>query len=376
MKSKLCYFVNSAWYFELHWLDRACAALHAGYEVYVIARFDDDDLMRRLNEKGLICFDSKIKETSLNPVFFLLDCHRAFNILDSISPDILHSITIKPGIISGLWSNLRNKKLIYSFVGLGRVFDSKNILFKFLRYFIIMLYRKLFSRVDCKIVFEHKEDQRKIIEFLGISEDATVVIDGAGIDTRFFSYSDECNHPKVKVLFASRLLWSKGLADLVKAKRILKLKGIDFELSVAGIPVTGDKDAIDIKNIDEWQRSGDIIWLGQRSDIRDLIRISNIVALPSTYPEGVPRILLESGAIGRPCLVYNIGGCKSLIKDEFNGYAVEPGNIELLSSRLEKLILDSEERHRMGKNARQNIEGKYTSEIIINETLRVYGDTK
>lgn len=70
MKSKLCYFVNSAWYFELHWLDRACAALHAGYEVYVIARFDDDDLMRRLNEKGLICFDSKIKETSLNPVFF------------------------------------------------------------------------------------------------------------------------------------------------------------------------------------------------------------------------------------------------------------------------------------------------------------------
>ncbi|MDN3809982.1 hypothetical protein QWY66_08335 [Klebsiella aerogenes] len=38
MKRKLCYFVNSAWYFELHWVDRGVAAIKSGYEVYVIAK--------------------------------------------------------------------------------------------------------------------------------------------------------------------------------------------------------------------------------------------------------------------------------------------------------------------------------------------------
>lgn len=33
---KLCYFINSDWYFDLHWIDRAIAARDAGYEIHII----------------------------------------------------------------------------------------------------------------------------------------------------------------------------------------------------------------------------------------------------------------------------------------------------------------------------------------------------
>ncbi|HBQ2580979.1 TPA: glycosyltransferase family 1 protein, partial [Klebsiella pneumoniae] len=33
---KLCYFINSDWYFDLHWIDRAIASRDAGYEIHII----------------------------------------------------------------------------------------------------------------------------------------------------------------------------------------------------------------------------------------------------------------------------------------------------------------------------------------------------
>ncbi|ENZ7914828.1 glycosyltransferase [Klebsiella aerogenes] len=49
--------------------------------------------------------------------------------MKAINPDILHCITIKPGIISCLWAKYHKTKLVYSFVGLGRVFESEQLVF-------------------------------------------------------------------------------------------------------------------------------------------------------------------------------------------------------------------------------------------------------
>ncbi|HCR3161733.1 TPA: glycosyltransferase, partial [Escherichia coli] len=122
------------------------------------------------------------------------------------------------------------------------------------------------------------------------------VIDGAGIDINHFTFSEEQQSEPPKILFASRMLWSKGLGDLVQVKNILKHDGLDIEILVAGIIIENDDDAISLNQIQKWNDSGDIVWLGTRNDVKELIQLSNIVALPSIYGEGVPRILLEAGA--------------------------------------------------------------------------------
>lgn len=52
---RLCYFVNSDWYFDLHWTERAIAARDAGYEIHIISHFIGEEIIKK-NSKRLVLF--------------------------------------------------------------------------------------------------------------------------------------------------------------------------------------------------------------------------------------------------------------------------------------------------------------------------------
>lgn len=133
------------------------------------------------------------------------------------------------------------------------------------------------------------------------------------------------------------MLWSKGLGDLIEAKRSSD-KNIHFVLNVAGILAEDDKDAIPLELIHHWHNEGLINWLGRSSNVYELIQKSNIVALPSIYPEGVPRLLLEASSVGRACIAYDTGGCDSLIIHNYNGLIVKSNSAQELAVELEYLL--------------------------------------
>lgn len=103
-----------------------------------------------------------------------------------------------------------------------------------------------------------------------------------------------------------------------------------------------------------------------------LIKASNVVALPSTYSEGIPRILLEASSVGRACIAYDVGGCQSLIIDEYTGSLVEKRNIALLAEKLEHLLTSPSKRVEMGVRGRKRIENKFASSLVIDDTLKLY----
>ena len=97
-----------------------------------------------------------------------------------------------------------------------------------------------------------------------------------------------------------------------------------------------------------------INWLGHCSNVFDLIEESNIVALPSVYAEGVPRILLEASSVGRACIAYDVGGCDSLIINNYNGLIVKSKSVEELAEKLGFLLDNPETRRKwvsMAENA-------------------------
>lgn len=98
---KICYFINSDWYFELHWVERALAAKAAGYEIHVVSHFVGDDIQQKLSEKGFICHDSSVSELSINPINFFGSLTKVWSLLKKINPDVLHCITIKPCLMGG-----------------------------------------------------------------------------------------------------------------------------------------------------------------------------------------------------------------------------------------------------------------------------------
>jgi len=368
---RLCFYINSDWYFNLHWKERALAAKENGYEVHVVCSFNDQTIMNDFKAEGVKVHNSKMSEQSLNPLVLVKDLINSFKIISSIDPDILHCITIKPCIIGGLYAKVFRKRLVMSFVGLGRVFSSGSIKYKIIRSFVSAFYRWISAKPDIFMLFEHEKDRADLIKITGVSHEKTMVIDGAGINTDEFQYlSDPLNAIPV-VLFASRLIWSKGLADLVQAKGALEKKGVNFELMVAGITVKNDPDAIPLHKIKEWSDSKVIQWLGKRDDVKTLIENCNIVALPSVYAEGVPRILIEAAAVGRPSIAYNTGGCSSIILNDSTGYIIN-NDINEFIEKLECLIINKELRNKFGRNAHLRVKSHFCSKYVIEKTLSIY----
>lgn len=370
---KLCFYINSDWYFNLHWKERALAAKESGYEVHVVCNFEDFKILDDFETLGIKTHNSRMSEQSLNPLVVIRDLLSSLNIIRKIKPDILHCITIKPCLIGGFYAKLFRKKLVLSFVGLGRVFSSNSRKYEFIKKIVSALYRWISAKPDVFFIFEHELDRIKITEITGIDAQKTTVIDGAGINTEEFRYSVDPSNSLPVVLFASRLIWSKGLSDLIEAKNKLEEKGISFELQVAGISVKNDPDSIPESVIKKWSDANAINWLGQRDDVRKLIEGANIVALPSVYAEGVPRILIEAAAIGRPCIAYDTGGCSSIIINNVTGFIVKK-DLNDLVCKLEMLINNKQLRSDFGINARERVKSRFCSTYVIEKTLGIYNE--
>ena len=78
-----------------------------------------------------------------------------------------------------------------------------------------------------------------------------------------------------------------------------------------------------------------IDWLGQRSDMPDLMQQSAIVTLPSYYGEGVPKVLLEAAASGRPIVTTDMPGCRETVENNVTGLLVPAKNAWALADALE-----------------------------------------
>jgi len=346
-------------------------ALSNGYRVHVISDFKNEDILHKLGGLGFICHQIDVKPQSLNPFLFGWLFIRSCLVLGRIKPDVIHAATIKPCIYAGLYAFFSKNKLVLSIVGLGRVFTDQGRLLSLIRRLVLPFYHILLKNEKSYIIFEHGDDRANFIKATGVDYKRTVVIDGAGVDTDFFSYLPEIKHQIPVVLFAARLLKRKGLLDLIAAKKILQKKGVDFDIHVAGIPVV-DSDAISCEEILGWDQSGLIKWLGKRSDMKSVIAQANIVALPSTYAEGVPRILIESAAVGRALIAYDSGGCSSIVENEKNGFLVEKGNVTSLAEKLEILLSDSERRSVMANHGRDLVLAKFDSKLVLTRTLKIY----
>ncbi|HBW2224051.1 TPA: glycosyltransferase family 4 protein [Klebsiella quasipneumoniae subsp. quasipneumoniae] len=374
---KIVYFVNAAWYFELHWLDRAEAAISKGYEVHLISCFSDENIKKNLEGKGIKCWDIKLNRFSKNILknISILTAFRKF--CKQINPDLIHLITIKPIIFGGVYARLAGIPFIVSFVGLGRLFsDQDGWLNRVIYQSVISIYRYLLSaKSPANVIFEHNADFAELSQHIKFDKKNVHIIEGAGVDRFRFSYQPEPDERQFSILFASRLLWSKGLGAVVEAVEILKQKNIkNITLYVAGILDEHDPDRIELAQILDWEKHGKIVWLGRRDDIQELIKNSHIVVLPTFYSEGVPRIIIEACAMGRSCIVGNVAGCKAIIVDNVNGCVIQEYSADEIANKIQYLQENSQIRKKFGLRSAEIVKERFSKEIVIDKTLHVYSN--
>lgn len=366
---KIVYVINVDWYFNLHWLDRALFFKSHGYDIYIISDFKTLGLIDEMSSLGFECIPLSMNRSSVNVLGEFSYIVSLCRILKKIEPDLIHAVTIKPNVYAGLINKFFIKKpIIYSVTGLGAIFSSKQIKFYFLKKIVVLLY-KFVSLPTSRFIFENGEDIDTFTS-LRILRGNGLTIRGAGIDLALFSPSP----PPAKkiVLFAARLLKDKGLCFLIEAKQLLESQGVEFTLNVAGIIDDDVSSAISINQVEHWDKNGDINWLGNVKDMPKLIKESDIVCLPTTYGEGVPRILIEAASCQRAIITTDVVGCREIVSHNINGLLVQPGDVASLAKSLQSLLDDDQKSLRFGLLGRKKVEEEFSQEIVFEKTLQVY----
>jgi len=371
MPHKLFIVIHVDWALLMHRKDVALNALKNGYDVTIVTK--DTGRKEELISLGFKFIDLPISRSGKN----ILAEYKLFRFLKKLykknKPDLVHHVGMKAVI----WGTIAAKQakihgVLNAVSGLGTLFSNEsNSLISSL---LIKIMRYSHNRHNLKIIFQNNDDKSFFIENKIIDEARTLFIKGSGIDLDKFCYVEEPYKEKVRVIFTARMIREKGIYILVDAANKLKEKYYNtLEFILCG-DLDDSRSAISKKELELISDGKYISWLGHRTDIKELLESSHIVAFPSYYKEGLPKALIEACAIGRPIVTTDTTGCRDVVTDQYNGYIIPIKDSQLLAEKLNILINDKVLRIEMGKNSRIIAEKYFSIGNVINEHLKIYSE--
>lgn len=360
---------TDAWAFAKHRIDLGRAAKAAGYRVVVAAprsKWADD-----LIDEGFSFFSIPLNRSSTNPFRELKVIGALTRIFQTVRPDIAHLVALKAILYGTVAARLNSVPAIINYVtGLGYIFTSNGLRRRVLRLLISPALALAFRGKRVRNIFENPDDLQRLAS-LGLARtQQSIVGHGAGVDMSRFTPTSEPQGDPV-VLLASRLLWDKGIGELVEAVRILKTQGLVFRTVVAGQPDPENPASLETATLREWEAEGLIEWVGYVDDVPGLLAKSHIACLPS-YREGLPVALVEAAAAGRPIVSTDVPGCREVIDHGETGLLVPPRDSVALAAALGSLIKDPAMRRRMGERGRQKATKLFSSEVVIAEVFALW----
>ncbi len=360
-------FIDNTAHHLLGQLHLMSAFRNNGYIVEVIVP-NDKKYYLELEDSGIICHEIQIDGKGLNPFKDYSLIQNFKNLFLQLKPDLICSFTIKPNLYVSIAARQFNIPVIAGVTGLGTAFLKQNLL----NYLVVKLYKFSFKQIGC--VFFQNQDDKLTFDSLGITEHArySITLPGDGVDLNKFSYVGLVNSPGTKFIFSGRLLWDKGLGELVEAMKIVKHKDPNAQLTVIGNLFLGNPSGISETKILEWHDSGVFNYLGMVDNVFEVMSDTDCMVLPSYYKEGLPRVLMEASAMGKPIITVDSVGCRDAIEDGVTGFLAKVKDVDSLANSMIKFIeLPFDTKVEMGLNGRRKMEQEFDQKIVINKYLEV-----
>jgi glycosyltransferase involved in cell wall biosynthesis len=341
---------NDGDYFLRHRLSVVTRLTSIGVNVTVIAGGNPIPIERT---QGWKYIHVGIKRFGFNPISDAALMVRTARAVWRLKPDAVHLITLKPTVFSGFVSLVSRffhghpKRILITLPGLGRMMSQPKgpgePNYRIEATLTLLAFRILAQHDHVHFTFETKHDRDFWEKRHIVTNRTSSIIDGAGVDpNRFYPVESPRSKSTRKVIFASRLLKSKGLNAFLTMARELAHRP-DVQFIVAGMSDADDPDGVQVeylKGLDE------INFVGHVEAMPDLLRECDIVCLPTWYGEGMPRILIEAAATGLASIVSDHPGCREVVENGVTGQILmATSDIEMsrkLSAAVVKYLQDPE----------------------------------
>ena len=324
------------------------------YEVGAVA-FDDENAAV-IEERGVKFFCVNDSNRGTNPFKVLSLKKKYFKIIKSFKPDVVFTFMMKPNIFGVRAAKKAGVKKIFSMVeGGGDVFINNGLKWKLIRFAVCKMYRKSFKISD-KVFFLNDDDKAEFLSRKLVKEDKVEQVFGIGVDLKHFVCKPLKNYHTF--LMIARMLKTKGVIEYCEAARAVKKKYPD-----AVFNYLGGEGNITVADIQQYIDDKSINYLGTTNDVRPYIEDCAVYVLPS-YREGMPVSVMEAEAVGRAVITTNVQGCRSTVKDGYNGYLVEKGSVDALAERMIFFLENKDKAEEMSMASRALAEEHFDKDKI------------
>ncbi len=370
-KKTLTLSANSSWYLYNFRYSTIKEALSRGFEVICVS--PNDGYHSKLQDLGCGYHELNFNSKSTNPALDLFLLYKFYKIYKNIRPNVAFHFTVKNNIYGTLASKILGIPSVNNISGLGTAFLSAS-----LSSFIVKFLYKISQPFAHKVFCQNIEDYNFLSDQKLVHKESLDLLPGSGVDLKRF-------HPKLRskekntdaifsFLYAGRMLKDKGIFELIEAFSEISKVNKKCKLILCGFADVDNNSAISKEELHIFSRIPFIDYIGPTDKIEDVLANVDCVVLPS-YREGMPKILLEAGAMGLPSLASDVPGCRNVIQNKVNGLLFKPKSIKSIKTSLNVMLnMSNIERMNMGLNARKIIEKNFDEEIVINKFFNVLKD--
>ena len=358
--------------------------LESGARVYAVAprgRFADD-----IERLGIEFVPWEINRGSLNPFLELGSLLALMKIYRRLKPNLVQHYTVKPNVYGAVAARLAGVPVVFGgVVGLGTAFAPGGVKRSILRTGVRAFY-ELGTTLSDRVTFQIEHDAQVLCgNSVRGRRKAIVIPGGSSVDLNAFSQESVSVAEREKtrkelgirpddliVTMASRLLYDKGVPEYVEAARSIRARRRDVYFVLAGERDAGSRDSVTAEDLNAWAGGGSILHVGFRDDMPQLLASSDIVVLPTYYPEGIPRVLIEAAAMSRPIVSTTTPGIAEIVDDGINGLLVPPRDAVGLTSAIEELLDDPALRSKYGAAGRRKAEQQYDDQLVAERYVEEY----
>lgn len=302
--------------------------------------------------------------------------------LHKLNPDIVLSFNPKSNLFASMACWLLRLPFILNVSGAGSAANLKGM-----KGWVYNTLLSFFYKKAAHIFFQNKQDYQLQVNRFSLDKTRCSVLPGSGVNLEKFELarsvvSSSDFYPQGKnpfvFLMVARLIIDKGVGEFLAAMR--KFREENKEACVE-FWLVGQKDcserAFDIEAALQGEKET-VKYLGISNDMPRLYSHVHAVVLPSYYPEGTPRSLIEAAASGRPIITTQMPGCQDVVDEGINGFKVQPKEVDELTEAMKKMFYLTKDNYLAMCHASINKASREFSEKIVlsaydNKILEVLG---
>lgn len=172
----------------------------------------------------------------------------------------------------------------------------------------------------------------------------------------------------VRLCAIGRFVWQKDYPTLIDAAAILRDRGLDFRLSIAGDGLLREEIR---RRIQALRLERQIELCGIQTDVDAWLRQQDILVL-SSVEEGQPMVILEAMARGLPIVATKVGGIPDTVRHEQEALLTDAQNPDALATTIGRMVEDVELRVQLGRRARERMATHFSAAALAQHHMSLY----